>query len=153
MQHKVIMFQYCLKVTTVVTKLHSGNLAQLDFDSLICFCSFTAPPIRCPVDYCSGVVAEVCGSDHVTYINNCYLEMEACRNPEKKLRAKEIGKCPEVDPREKMSIEGVGGDCDQEDPEECIVDGIDERQPLALLGLSSKILLLNSTFIKPISLS
>ncbi len=73
--------------------------------------------------------------------------MEACRNPEKKLRAKEIGKCPEVDPREKMSIEGVDGDCDQEDPEDCTADGIDERKPLAFLGLSSKILLLNSTFV------
>ncbi len=148
MQHKVLILQYCLKVTTVVTRLQYGNLAQLDFDILICFCSFTAPPISCPVDYCSGVVAEVCGSDHVTYINNCYLEMEACRNPEKKLRAKEIGKCPEVDPREKMSIEGVDGegDCDKEDPEDCAVDVIDERKPLALLGLSSKILL-NSTLV------
>ncbi len=38
-------------------------------------------------------MAEVCGTDSTTYMNNCYLRQESCKFPEKKIRAKSIGKC------------------------------------------------------------
>ena len=45
-----------------------------------------------PLD-CPRIMAEVCGNDNATYLNNCYLEKESCKNAEKKLKAKAIGKC------------------------------------------------------------
>ena len=79
----------------------------------------------------------------MTYISNCHLEREACRFPEKKLHAKEIGKCPEVDPREEHRRAAIDGDetCDKEDPEDCAV-AVTEREALQLFRPTSNILIL-----------
>ena len=61
-------------------------------------------PVQCQPqpEECPGVVAEVCGTDNITYVNNCFLVQEACKFPEKNIQAKSIGKCfpDQADPRE-----------------------------------------------------
>ncbi len=47
----------------------------------------------CPIIECPGIVAEVCASDNTTYINNCFLQKEACKLPKLPITVKAIGHC------------------------------------------------------------